>query len=234
MFHGDDPKLACVMDRAVRAAQELGHPRTGSEHLLVALAGEKGTLADLLLDHGVSVPTVQHVVSTAPMGASAAADGQLLRAIGVDLDALFDATGWGLFDHPASRLPIFPLGARKARARCARTQPPIGLDAQAAYSASLRLALARRERTHRPEHLALILIALDPGVNLVLRVAGADHLALLSDIRSTFPPPRRCMLWRIERHLCRAARCNHLVRRYQDLTGRDVVDRTALPQLVST
>jgi hypothetical protein len=30
----------------------------------------------------------------------------------------------------------------------------------------------------------------------------------------------------------RAARCNNLVRRYQDLTGRDVVDRTALLQLV--
>jgi hypothetical protein len=233
MFHGDDPSLVHTMDRAVRAADEVGHPRVGSEHLLLALTLEDGPLADLFRCHGITAPALRDIVHTAPLGAGAASDRQLLRVLGVDLDVLLGAAGPAPLDHPARRQPVFPLGAHRARARCAQKQPPIGLDAQAAYSASLRLALARREPTHRPEHLALTLVALDPGINWVLQTAGTDREALLADLRCAFPPPRRHMLWRIERRLGRALRCNNLIRRYQDLTGRDVIDRTALPQLVS-
>ena len=77
---------------------------------------------------------------------------------------------------------VFPLGAARARRRCARLRPPIGLDAQAVYAASLRLALARWERHHRPEHLALTLVALDPGAHWVLHAAGVDTAVLLGDL----------------------------------------------------
>ena len=62
--------------------------------------------------------------------------------------------------------------------------PPLGLDAQAVYEASLRLALARREREHRPEHLALALVTLDPGAAWVL----APQASIL---RPCSPPWRR-------------------------------------------
>lgn len=39
----------------------------------------------------------------------------------------------------------------------------LGLDFQCAWEASPRLALARREQHQRPEHLALMLVALDPA-----------------------------------------------------------------------
>jgi hypothetical protein len=75
-------------------------------------------------------------------------------------------------ERPAGRRPVFPLGGSAARSRGARLKPPLGSDVRAAYEASLRLALARRERQHRPEHLALALVALDPGIGWVLAAAG--------------------------------------------------------------
>ena len=99
-------------------------------------------------------------------------------------------------------------------------RPPIGLDAEATYAASLRLALARREREHRPEHLVLVLAALDPGARWVLGAAGVDARALLGDLAVAFPAPRRNLLLRTERRLGRRSRCHDLVRRYEHTTGR--------------
>ena len=54
-------------------------------------------------------------------------------------------------------------------------RPPLGLDAQAIWAASLRLALARRERRHRPDHLALALVTLDPAAAWILRQLVLDR-----------------------------------------------------------
>ncbi|MFC4060063.1 hypothetical protein ACFOWE_17290 [Planomonospora corallina] len=152
--------------------------------------------------------------------------------LGVDLDRLLGPSGARALDRPPAREPLLPLGAAAARRRCARMDPPLGLDAQAAYEASLRLALARREREHRTEHLALALTTLDPGAAWVLSAAGADRRALSADLAAAFPPPRRNLLLRAERRLARRARHRDIVRRYQRTTGRATVSGPALAALI--
>ncbi len=292
MFRGDHPDLDRTIGRALKLALDLGHPRTGSEHVLAALAGGRTadgrvadgsladrtaadrpptgrpptgrpptrrpptrrpptgrtvaggppagdtpaagpTVADVLLRHGATPDAIRDAAHlAAPLGAGGAADRAVLAPLGVDLDRLLGRGGAPALDRPAGREPLLPFGAARARRRCARLTPPLGLDAQASYSASLALALARREREHRPEHLALALTALDPGVAWVLKTAAVDREALLADLASTFPPPRRNALLTVERGLGHRVRRDHLVRRYQRTTGRAVTSADALPALI--
>lgn len=219
MFRGDHPELGRTFGRALRRAREFGHPRVGSEHLLLVLTD--GPLAGL---DGIE----QAVHLAAPDGAGAAADRDALAVLDIDLGPLLGT----LVDRRPAKEPLFPLGAEKARRLRARMSPPIGLDTEAAYAASLRLALARRERDHRVEHLALALVALDPGVAWVLRTAGIDREKLLADLASAFPPPRRNPLLRAERALGQRGRCRDIVRRYQHTTGRTATAPAALAALI--
>ncbi|GAA3032441.1 Clp protease N-terminal domain-containing protein [Streptosporangium longisporum] len=278
MFRGDHPELRRTMGLALRLARDLGHPRTGSEHLLLALTedvtedaaadvtedatadvtenvtadgikggvvtgiddgagggagGDRGRVAAVLAEYGVTPEAVREAVrEVAPAGAGAAADRDTLAVLGIDLDRLLGPSGTGALDRPPVREPLFPLGAARARRRCARMRPPLGLDAQAAYEASLRLALARREREHRPEHLALALVALDPGAARVLAVTGTDARALLAALATAFPPPRRALPLRVERRLGRGIRLRDIARRYRHTTGRAVVAGPALVSLI--
>ncbi|MEV6849262.1 Clp protease N-terminal domain-containing protein [Actinoplanes sp. NPDC051411] len=197
MFRGDHPALTRGMGQARVVAGGLGHPRVGSEHLLLALAAE-GMLP------GVTAYGVREAAQlAAPLGAGIAADREALAPLGVDLDALLDRLGAQGVDRPVR--PERRPGAQRAQRRCARTVPALGLDAQAAYDVSLRLALARRERWHRPEHLAMALVALDPGAGWVLRAVGAEAGMVLAEPARAFPPRRNRVL-RAERRIGRQAR----------------------------
>jgi Clp amino terminal domain, pathogenicity island component len=223
MFQGDHPELGRVLSHAPALARAFGHPRVGSEHLLLALTTAGGTVAPVLAEHGATPAAVRWAMGgAAPLGAGEAADRDLLATLGIDIGRLLSDTRIAPLDRP-SRESLLPLGAATARRRAARMSPPFGLDAQAAYEASLRLALARRERGHRPEHLALTLVAHDPGVAWVLGAADVDPRMLLADLAAAFPPPRRNALLRAERRLGRQHRYQGLVRRYQRTTGRTVV-----------
>jgi hypothetical protein len=223
MFRGDHPDLGRAMYRGLAAARELGHPRAGSEHLLLALT------PTLLERFGVSEAAVlEAVCRAAPLGAGVAADRDLLAPLGVSVD-LTPST----VDRPPAREPLFPLGVARARRRCAALTPPLGLDGQAAYVASLRLALARCERDHRPEHLALALVAVDPGAAWVLAAAGTDRSALLSDLAAAYPVPRRNPVLRAERRLTRRSFHRDVLRRYQHTTGRSPAAPAALSPLIT-
>lgn len=233
MFRGDHPDLHRVMHQAVGVARELGHLRTGSEHLLLALSAAGGAVAAVLGRHGATEAVVRAAVRrAAPLGAGAAADREALAPLGIDMDRLFSRLGPTALDRPTAPEPLLPVGAARARRRCARTKPPLGLDAQAAYEASLRLALARRDRQHRPEHLALSLVGLDPGAAWVLGALGAEAPVLLADLADAFPPPRRNVLLRAERRIGRRLRHHDLVRRYQRTTGRAVTSADSLVTLI--
>jgi hypothetical protein len=151
--------------------------------------------------------------------------------VGVDLDRLLTRLGPAALDRPAhrDRRP----GAARTRRRCAHMDPPLGLDAQAAYEASLRLALARRDRRHRPEHLAMVLAGLDPGGGWVLQEIGADAANLLAELSRAFPPPNRNLALRVERRIGRQSRCGSLVRAYQRTTGRAIAPVGAFGALIA-
>lgn len=222
MFRGDHAELTRVIGRARAAARELGHPRVGSEHVLLAIAG-RGMLV------GVDAAGVREKVRlAAPLGAGVAADREVLAALGGDLDGILERLGPGGIDR-STRRERRP-GAERARRRCAAMVPPLGLDVQAVYEASLRLALARRERWHRPEHLAMALVALDPGARWVL---GDEADAVLAGLARAYPPPRRNRVLRFERRLGRNRRGERLVRDYQRTSGRTPSSGQALGALIA-
>ncbi|HEU5332270.1 MAG TPA: Clp protease N-terminal domain-containing protein [Actinocrinis sp.] len=234
MFHGDDPRLAAVVRRACSTARDLGRGRVGSEDLLLALARGGDRVAEILAGHGASAAAVRSAADTAaPQGAGAAADRALLATLGVDLDRLLPDPAGAPWDRLVGRAPLLPLGSSAARRRSARRNPPLGLDAQAAYEASLRLALARRERQHRPEHLALALVTLDPGVDWLLATLGTDRRVLAEELAAAFPAPARAHIQRAERRLGSRSRHRRLVRRYQHVTGRTAIDGAALAKLIN-
>jgi Clp amino terminal domain, pathogenicity island component len=230
MFRGESPELRDVLRRALGCARDLGQPRAGSEHLLLALTLD-GRTADLLARLGATTARLRDAVAAAgPAGAGAAADRELLAVLGPGLDGLVSAAP---LDRPAGRVPFLPLGAGRSRRRCARMRPPLGLDAQAVWAVSLRLALARRDAQHRPEHLALALVTLDPGAAWILRRAEVSRPALAAGLAAAFPPPSGRLLLRADRRLGRRARARDLVRRYQRMTGRTVTDSPAITALIS-
>ncbi|GAA3286362.1 peptidase [Dactylosporangium vinaceum] len=234
MFRGDHPDLHGTIGRALRLARGLHHPRTGSEHLLLSLSAADHPAAAVLHRHGATAEALRRAVArAAPLGAGAAADRETLAPLAVDVERLLGRLSPAVLDRPPLREPLLPIGAARARRHCARLDPPLGLDAQAAIEASLRLSLARRERDHRPEHLALALVALDPGAAWTLRTAAVDAGPLLAALAAAFPPPRRNPLLRADRHLGRPARIRDMIRRYQHTTGRTVTAGSALAALIA-
>lgn len=229
MFHGQSAELARVVADARHRARDGGFPRVGSEHLLLAVRAGGGRLAEVLGTGGASEQALRHAIEAAgTRGAGAASDRVLLGALGVDLDVAV-ADGLAL-DRPPRPEPLFPLGARRARRRSARSALPLGLDARCAWEASLRLALARAELEQRPEHLAMVLVALDPGVAWVLSHAQIDHRALADSLARAYPPPERGVLGGIQRRLV-GHRLDNLVCRYQRITGRATTSPQALVRL---
>ena len=233
MFKGDHPDLARVMGRALVMSRNMGHSRCGSEHLLLALITADDTLGGVLGRCGATESAVrQAVLMAGPTDAGAAADRDILAPLGIDLDGLLSNVGLAVFDRTPEPQPLLPFGTAAARGRCARANPPIGLDAQAVYQASLRLALARHDREHRLEHLALALVAMDPGARWVLSAAGVDAEALVAELAAVYPPPDRNLLLRAERRIGRRTRCHGLLRRYQGTTGRISASPKTLFELI--
>lgn len=231
MFHGQSPELARVVADARRRARHGGFPRVGGEHLFLAMCAGGGRLSEVLGTGGASEQALRDAIEAAgPRGAGAASDRVLLGALGVDLDVAV-ADGLAL-NRPARPEPLFPLGAQRARRRSARSTPPLGLDARCAWEASLRLALARAEREQRPEHLAMVLVALDPGVAWVLSHAQIDHRALEENLAGAYPSPERGVLGGIQRRLV-GHRLHNLVCRYERTTGRATTSPQALVRLAT-
>jgi len=70
MFRGDSPDLNRVMERAFISARSLGHPRVGSEHLLLALVEDGGTVVNVLTRHDASGAAVRLTATFWPCSVS--------------------------------------------------------------------------------------------------------------------------------------------------------------------
>jgi hypothetical protein len=198
---------------AVAAAKRLGHAEPRSEHLLLALCEGRTEAGDLLREQGVGAAMVERVI-TQPGVAPAAieADRALLESVGVDLDGLLASAGAMALAPRSGRRPLLPLGGRKRGWRGSA-------DFRAAYEASLRLALARMEREHRPEHLLIALLQLDRGCAWLLSQIGVDRFRLAYAVKLRFPPPHGNVVIRAARSGTWNRRYRAIVRRYENTSG---------------
>jgi ATP-dependent Clp protease ATP-binding subunit ClpA len=212
MFRGDTAALKMTMCAAAKAAKRLGHGQPRSEHLLLALCEGSTAVARTLREHGVTATTVEGFI-TRPGVAPAAleADRALLASVGVDLDELLAEAGPGALAPRSGKPPLLPLGGRRNGWGAA--------DYRAAYEASLRLALARMERDHRPEHLLIALLDFDRGCAWLLERCGADPGRLRAAAQEEFPPPRRNAFIRAARSGTWKRRYKAIVRRYENTAG---------------
>jgi hypothetical protein len=56
MFRGDHPELSRALGSGLAVARELGQPRAGSEHLLLALSLTASQVSAVLGGHGATAP----------------------------------------------------------------------------------------------------------------------------------------------------------------------------------
>ena len=147
---------------ATAVAAELDSPVIGTEHVLVALAGEPGVAGEALRAAGVDPDGLR-----ADLAARHGSDDELpgvdraaLSALGIDLDAVRRAAevafGPGALDVSGRR--------RRRDRRPGRTgHRPFTANAKRSLERALREALAARDRRIGSEHLLLGLLGPSPA-----------------------------------------------------------------------
>lgn len=165
-----------AVTEAQSVARALGDRHIGTEHLLIALLDGDGPANAALRGRGLTVEKLRdHLARTRGRGGDPL-DPEALRAIGIDLDAVREATedsfGEGALDAPPGRFQRGRLG-----------HIPFTPDAKKALELSLRQALRLKQKHISDGHVLLGLLQ-DPGFlsARLLTEAGVDVPALRSDI----------------------------------------------------
>jgi ATP-dependent Clp protease ATP-binding subunit ClpA len=184
MFERFTDRARAVVVRARAEAQELRHPVVGTEHLLLAMLSEQGSLAYAVLhDAGVDAESVRaevrRLVGTPP-AVLGEEDAAALRTIGIDLDAVLarieETFGPDALDTTSAPPPRGFLGRRKRRGASGRFAP----RAKKVLELSLREALRLKHKHIGTEHILLGLIREGEGLAAkILTEAGVD----LADLR---------------------------------------------------
>ena len=201
---------------AVVAARELagarGHSWFGTEHLLLAVVEGDSAVAQALAPLGLTPERVRaaldalppadpSTVAAPPAADPAPSDGEALRALGIDLDAVRrraeELFGPGALDQPLD-LPAdrsadswWPRG-RSGRQRCSDTpraggiRPRFSADGKKALELALREAVRLDSREITVEHVVLGVVRADgPATRLVssLGVEPGDVRKAVLDLR---------------------------------------------------
>lgn len=147
-------------------ARELGDRHIGTEHVLLALAGGEGPVAEALREHGLTPDVLRDRIARRNAGGDAALDSDALRAIGIDLDAVREATeetfGEGALDVPPGRLHRYQRG-----------HIPFSAEAKKALELSLRHAIRLKQKQIRAGHILLGVLH-DDGSAAARVVAESD------------------------------------------------------------
>ncbi|MEV0666620.1 Clp protease N-terminal domain-containing protein [Actinomadura luteofluorescens] len=158
-------------------ARALHDRRIGTEHVLLALAGAEDATGRALREHGLSPGDLRARIARADREGGDALDPDALRSIGIDLDAVREATeqsfGEGALDAPAGKAD-----------RSRRGRAPFTPGARKALELSLRHAIRLGQKEIRSGHLLLgVLHDGDfPSVRLVTEV-GVDVEELRAEVR---------------------------------------------------
>ena len=168
---------------AQQEARVLGHDRIGTEHLLLSLLRQPGTVAARILtrhglEHDQVGDAVARLLATEP---SERLDAEALETIGIDLDAIREKVE-----------ATFGPGALDRRPRSRRDRPwrlgghiPFSARAKKVLELSLREAIALKHDHIGDGHILLGLIREGEGLAArVLTDAGLDFDALRAEVRT--------------------------------------------------
>jgi ATP-dependent Clp protease ATP-binding subunit ClpA len=171
MFERFTTEARQVVVQAQTEAREIPHGCVGTEHLLMALAGQPSATGAVLTGHGLTRDAVADAVRRELSGQDLDADA--LTALGIDLDAVRERVeavfGEGALDSgrrtPAGRLPFSP-------------------RAKKVLELALREAIALKSKSISDGHLALGLLREGEGLAMkVIHDRGVDPATLREEIR---------------------------------------------------
>ncbi|NDU76155.1 Clp protease [Actinomadura sp. DSM 109109] len=158
-------------------ARALRDRHIGTEHVLLALAGTETATGRVLREHGLAPDDLRARIVGVNRSGGDALDSDALRSIGIDLDAVREATeqsfGEGALDVPAGKRDRYPRG-----------HIPFTPQAKKALELSLRHAVRLRHKEIRGGHILLGL--LHDGDFLSARLAtqaGVDVEELRAEVR---------------------------------------------------
>ncbi|MWA05023.1 hypothetical protein F8568_032610 [Actinomadura sp. LD22] len=162
-----------VVVLAQEEARMLGDHHVGTEHVLVGLVGD-ATVGAALREHGLDAADLRARITAGQTGD--ALDPGALRSIGIDLDAVREATeqmfGEGALDVPAGKLH-----------RYARGHIPFTAEAKKAVQLSLRHAVRLKHKEIRSGHILLGILHDDGfAAARLATAAGADTAALRAEV----------------------------------------------------
>jgi ATP-dependent Clp protease ATP-binding subunit ClpA len=174
VFERFGPGAVSVVANAQQEARHLGHTWLGTEHLLLGVLAQPGTVAaGVLVDMGITITDVRTSLGAlVAQGGFEVGDAEALRAVGIDLDqvrgAVEAAFGPGALDRPH---------VRHCRRRSLwRRRRRINDDAPAGrpFAPRAKRALERARREADRRHAAalevedLLFGLLDPDGNLAV------------------------------------------------------------------
>ncbi|MFI0445355.1 Clp protease N-terminal domain-containing protein [Actinomadura sp. 6N118] len=177
MFERFTQQARDAVTGAQQEARDLGHGRIGPEHLLLALIACDGPAAAAMRAQGLEITAMRAAVARLAADTSAdPLDPEALRTLGIDLDAVRQATeqtfGEGALDAPPGRFR----GSGKRHL-------PFGPSAKKSLELSLRQALRLKHNYIGAGHVLLgILQDRDPRAVRVLVESGADIDELRTEV----------------------------------------------------
>jgi ATP-dependent Clp protease ATP-binding subunit ClpA len=157
-------------------ARALRDHHIGTEHVLLSLLSGDDPMGRALREHGLDPADLRTRIARVNRGGGDVLDSGALRSIGIDLDAVREATeeafGEGALDVPAGKLP-----------RYARGHIPFTPKAKKALELSLRHAVRLKQKEIRSGHILLgILHDKDFLAVRLATEAGVDVRGLRADI----------------------------------------------------
>ncbi|MFG2085969.1 MULTISPECIES: Clp protease N-terminal domain-containing protein [unclassified Spirillospora] len=170
----EDARAAVIGAQA--EARNLGDHHIGTEHVLLSVLRGDDAVARALREHGLSADDLRTRITRVNATGGDVLDADALKSIGVDLDAIREATeetfGEGALDVPAGKL-----------SRLRGGHIPFTPKAKKALELSLRHAIRLKQKQIRGGHILLGLLHDDDFLSVRLTTeAGADVQELRSHI----------------------------------------------------
>jgi ATP-dependent Clp protease ATP-binding subunit ClpA len=177
MFERFTDRARTVVRVAMTEADELGHPRLGTEHLVLALLREDGGIARTVL----GAAGIEHAeVRAAVAGGD---DAAALRSIGIDLDAVRASVEQTF--GPGALERAEPPGRGGFLFRRSKMPTRFNHEAKKALELSLRVALSLKHNYIGTEHLLLGVLKEERGAGArLLRERGLTYDRALEMVRA--------------------------------------------------